>query len=98
MLLSGGAGWNPAAGWQPAWSAGCQPARSLTSCPTEEHIFRVAYSVGPTPQTGADRVPGADRRKQHDIAFLETPLRDGIACCQGQGTGRGIAVAFDVDH
>src|SRR5450432_3029105 len=45
MLLSCGAGWNPAAGWQPgwqpAWSAGCQPARSLPSCPTKEHILTV---------------------------------------------------------
>src|ERR1035437_9804739 len=41
MLLPCGAGWNPAAGWQPAWSAGCQPARSLTSCPTKEHIFNM---------------------------------------------------------
>src|SRR5450759_3371617 len=41
MLLSCGAGWNPAAGWQPAWSAGCQPARSLTICPTKERILAV---------------------------------------------------------
>src|ERR1019366_3619217 len=29
-----GAGWHPAAGWQPAGCADCQSARSLPSCPT----------------------------------------------------------------
>src|ERR1019366_5273496 len=41
-LRSCGAGWNPAAGWQPATYAGKQPARSLPSCPTKEHILTVA--------------------------------------------------------
>src|ERR1019366_424522 len=45
MFLSCGAGWNPAAGCQPARSAGKQPARSLPSCPTKGHSLTVADLV-----------------------------------------------------
>src|ERR1019366_631621 len=45
MFLSCGAGWKPAAGWQPA---GKQPARSLPSCPTIEHVYPVT-TLPPVP-------------------------------------------------
>src|ERR1019366_8471962 len=41
IFFSCGAGWQPAAGWLPAWSAGCQPARRLPICPTIERYYTV---------------------------------------------------------
>src|ERR1039458_4863697 len=52
MSFSGGGGWQPAAGWYPAWSAGKQPARSLTSCPTIADLDLIL------PQLAIERVAG----------------------------------------
>src|SRR5664279_5282073 len=59
MFLSCGAGWNPAAGWQPATCAGIQPARSLPSCPTIEPVYAVGALVA---RPSEIRYPGDAQR------------------------------------
>src|ERR1017187_7306781 len=72
---------------------------------SSRHFFfflQLCYERGslirPSPEAGPYRVAGADGGEQHQVAFLEAALADGVARSQRNGGGGGVAVPLDIDR